>query len=425
MVLPEEVAARLLADAVYYRTTLRLVARDFFALNPQLGYLKPIVRVLTLNVARNYLLLDRVLGSLGYGPPSHSYRWMLARVLAYEAVFGKLKRGRVEKLAFKARVRAEDIIALKQRGMRPRDFVRGLGGLDRLSVLYSFPRWMVEELVEAEHENLPRLLEALNQNPTRWIRVAPWVDRRRLEKRLKSEGVTVKWDGDLNDVAMVVEGGEKLTRTRAYREGLYAVQDKASVLVSHVAKPQGLVAGDVTCGAAVKASHMAWLGARYVLGGDVKVGRLKEARHVVRRLKVDHVVDFFVGDARRPPIRELQVYLVDPPCTDLGRLQYEPEVKMWLTRSDLKLYQRTQKQILRSVVERASRGSTIVYSVCTLTASETVKIVKGVVGETGEAEIVRAEPMLGVKAKRLPEAQWMLPHLHKTQGFFIAKIVKL
>ena len=423
--MPEEVAARLLADAVYYRTTLRFVAREFFTANPQLDYLKPVVRVLTLNVARNYLLLDRVLESLGYGPPSHSYRWMLARVLAYEAIFGKLKRSRVEKLAPKAGVKAEDIIALKQRGAKPKDFVRGLGGLDRLSILYSFPRWMLEELAEAEHENLPRLLEALNRDPTRWIRVAPWVDRRALEKRLKSEGVVIEWDSDLNDVAMVVEGDDRLTQTKAYEEGLYTVQDKASALVSHVAKPQGLVAGDVTCGAAVKASHMAWLGARYVVGGDIKARRLEEAKRVIHRLRVDYLIDLFVGDARQPPLRGLQVYLVDPPCTDLGRLQYESEVKMWLTHGDLKVYQRIQKQILRSTVEMAPRGSTIVYSVCTLTASETVKIVKGVVGEVGEAEIVRAEPMLGVKAKRLPEAQWMLPHVHRTQGFFIAKIVKL
>ncbi|HIP65819.1 MAG TPA: RsmB/NOP family class I SAM-dependent RNA methyltransferase [Pyrodictium sp.] len=425
MVMPEEVAARLLADAVYYRTTLRIVARDFFSMNPQLDYLKPVVRVLTLNVARNYLLLDRILESLGYGPPSHSYRWMLARVLVYEAVLGKLKRSRVEKLAPKAGVKAEDIIALKQRGAKPKDFVRGLGGLDRLSILYSFPRWILEELAEAEHENLPKLLEALNQDPTRWIRVAPWVDRRALEKKLKGEGVIIKWDGDLNDVAMVVEGDDRLTQTRAYEEGLYTVQDKASVLVSHVAKPQGLVVGDVTCGAAVKASHMAWLGARYVLGGDVKARRLEEAKQLIRRLKVDHLIDLFVGDARQPPLRKLQVYLVDPPCTDIGRLQYEPEVKMWLTRGDLKVYQRIQKRILKSILESAPRGSTIVYSVCTLTASETIKVVKSVVREVGEAEIVRAEPMLGVKVKKLPEAQWMLPHIHKTQGFFIAKIVKL
>ncbi|ABM80616.1 RsmB/NOP family class I SAM-dependent RNA methyltransferase [Hyperthermus butylicus] len=423
MVLPEEVAARILAETVRRRASLRDVAVGFFSRNPELDYMKPIVRVLTLGVARHYLLLDRVLVSLGYGPPSHSQRWMLARVLVYEALSGKLKPTRARKLAEKAGLDPDKLLEL--RGADPREFVKGLSGLDRLSVLYSFPRWMLEELLEARIPDLPKLLEVLNSDPVRWIRIRPGVDRKWLAERLQEQGVVIEPDKDLPDVARIVKGASEATRTREYQEGLYTIQDKASTLVGWVASPRGRVAADPTAGAAIKASHMAWLGARYVVAGDVKPQRLQEAKRTLSRLGLGHIVDLAVGDARMPYWRKLDVVIVDPPCTDIGRLQYEPEVKLWLTRGDLHYYRRLQLRILASVAKSLPRGATIVYSVCTLTRSETVWVLRRLLETHPDVEIVEPEPVLGERPQGLPKAQRMLPHLHKTQGFFIAKLAKI
>jgi 16S rRNA (cytosine967-C5)-methyltransferase len=423
IVLPEEVAAVVLADAVYYRTSLRSIASDFFAQNPELEYMKPFVRYVTLRVARNFMLLDKALEWLGYGPPSHSRKWMLARVLAYEAMFGKLKRSRLDRLAPKAGLKPDDVVKL--RDVRPRDLVKGVGGLDRLSILYSFPRWMLEELAEAKVPELPRLLEALNQDPTRWIRVAPGVDRERLASSLKEQGVVIEWDRDLPDVGMVVEGASKATRTREYAEGVYVLQDKASALVSHVARPEGRVAVDVTGGGAVKATHMAWLGARYVVASDVKASRLREALRNRDRLNVGHLLDVAQADGRQPPLRGVDVILVDPPCTDIGRLQYEPEIKMWLTRGDLKFYRRLQVKLLEAAVEAARPGTVIVYSVCTLTRSETIWVLRRLLEGRHDVELTRPEPVLGEEPAQVRGSQRLYPHVHRTQGFFIAKMVKL
>ncbi len=424
MVMPEEVAARILSDAVYNRTSLRAAAEKFFGEHPDLDYMKPIVRVLTLNVARNYMLIDRALQQLGYGPPSHAYRWMLARVLAYEVFLGrKYKRSRLEKLAPKAGIAFEDLLKLQD--TTPRDVVKDLSGIERVSVLYSFPRWILEELLEAGVPDTPRLLEALNRDPVRWIRIAPGVNRERLRESLAAQGVLIEFDPVLPDAALILKGAERATKTREYSEGLYTLQDKASMLVSHLATPRAKTCGDVTAGAAVKASHLAWLGARYVVAGDVKVSRLYEAKRLINRLHVGHLVDVYAADARRTPLRGLDVVIVDPPCTDVGRLQYEPEVKMWITRGDLRFFQRLQYQILRRVAEWARPGTRIVYSVCTLTASETLKVVRRVLREVPELEEEEPRLQVGEKVKGLPSAQRLYPHKHLCQGFFIAVLRKV
>ena len=422
MVLPEEVAAYILAETVRRRTSMRSIASEFFERNPELDYMKPIVRVLTLGVARNFMLLDRILQSLGYGPPSHTRQWMLARTLTYEAVKGKLKPSRARKLAPKAKINVDDI--LKLRGSNTKEFLRGLHGIDRLSVEYSFPRWIIEELLEAGITDLPRLLAALNSDPTRWIRVNPSIRVEELAKLLRERGIEVEADSDLPDVARVIKGESLLTKTPEYARGLYVVQDKASALVGWVAETSGGIAVDPTAGAAIKASHLAWLGARYVVAGDIKPSRLGEARRHTRRLRIDHIADIVVGDARKPYWRHANTIIIDPPCTDIGRLQYEPEVKMWLTRGDLHYYRRLQLAMLTAAIEAAEPGTTIVYSVCTLTRSETIWVVRRALEKHPEAEIVTAEPVIGEKPKQLPQAQRMLPHVHSTQGFFIAKLVK-
>jgi 16S rRNA (cytosine967-C5)-methyltransferase len=422
MVLPEEIAAYILAETVRRRASMRSIAVEFFSRNPELDYMKPIVRVLTLGVARNYLLLDHILTSLGYGPPNNSRQWMLARVLVFEAVKGKIKPSRARKLADKAKLKVDDILRLK--GANPTDYVKGLQSIDRLSILYSFPRWIIEELMEARIPDLPKLLAALNSDPTRWIRVKPGVDRAKLAAELREEGVIIEPDRDLPDVAKVVDGASKLTRTRAYQQGLYVVQDKASALVGWVARAEGGIAVDPTAGAAVKASHLAWLDAKYVIAGDLKPQRLGEAKRNLNRLKLAHLIDLAVGDARSPYWRSATVVIVDPPCTDIGRLQYEPEVKMWLTRGDLHHFRRLQLSMLSAAIEYSQRGTVIVYSVCTLTRSETVWVLRRVLERYPEAEIVDPEPVIGERPPQLPKAQRMLPHKHGTQGFFIAKIVK-
>jgi len=283
----------------------------------------------------------------------------------------------------------------------------------------------VEELLEAEIPELPRLLEALNRDPVRWIRVKPGVDIGWLRERLRGQGVEIEPDRDLPDMARIVSGDSKATRTEEYQKGLYILQDKASALVSWVAGPQGRIAVDPTAGAGVKASHMAWLGARYVVAGDVKPERIGEAKRTLGRLAVGHLVDLVAGDARQPYLRGFGVADVDPPCSDVGRLQYEPEVKLWLTRGDIHYFRRLQLRIASAVVEAAPPGSTIVYSVCTLTRSETIWVIRRLLERHSDVELVEPEPVLGEKPRRLPRSQRLLPHLHATQGFFIAKLAKL
>ena len=82
-------------------------------------------------------------------------------------------------------------------------------------------------------------------------------------------------------------------------------------------------------------------------------------------------------------------------------------------------------RLLEAAIEAARPGSTIVYSVCTLTRSETIWVLRRILEARKDVEFVDPEPVVGERVQQVPGAQRLYPHLHQTQGFFIAKMVKL
>ncbi len=396
------------------RWSLSRAAGWFFSRNPGLSHFKPPVRVITLGVARNFILLDRALEHIGYGPPRNDLRWMLGRVMAFSLLFWRLKPSRVARGARRSGIGYRDLIKL--RDVSPRDLVKGLSEFDRLSVLYSMPKWMLAQLKAAEIPNLEELLRTLNRDPNRWLRVRLNAGRGRIEAALRDAGVMAEPDEQLPDVLKIIEAPGGLPRLLDRR--VVVLQDKASALVSHVLQPGGRRVGDLTGGAAIKASHMAWLGAKGVFSMDISVRRVfEEAAPNVKAMDVGSIVDLAVGDVKKPPIRGLDAVLVDPPCTDLGRLQFNPEIKMWLKPRDLRVMSGLQLGMMKAA-SGASR--TLVYSVCTLTYSETIRNAR-IASEEFGLEPIEAQPIVGERPPGFPKAQRMLPHIHGTQGFFIAK----
>ena len=157
-----------------------------------------------------------------------------------------------------------------------------------------------------------------------------------------------------------------------------------------------------------------------MLAGDVTAVELNEARareleETARRLGTAdvHVV---VADARSLPF-ELAGFdraLVDAPCSGLGVLNRRPDLR-WRAEPLPKL----QLELLRAAAKRVRPGGTIVYSVCTLNADDS----EAVVDASGlEVDPMLAEEWPRFRHPRRPEFLQTLPHVHRTAGFFVARL---
>jgi 16S rRNA (cytosine967-C5)-methyltransferase len=215
--------------------------------------------------------------------------------------------------------------------------------------------------------------------------------------------------------------GERLDLPGAYRvpridptalaEGRIFPQSVASQLVGIVvgARP-GERMLDACAAPGAKATQLAG----EVVAVEKHPGRARELEENVRRLGRPDVT-VVNADALDLPA-ELSGFdraLVDAPCSGLGVLAQRPDLR-WRARP----IPDVQVELLRAAAKRVRPGGTVVYSVCTINADENEAVV--------EASGLEPEP-LGPEwpqyaHPKRPEFLLTLPHVHRTSGFFIARL---
>ncbi|RLG84346.1 MAG: RsmB/NOP family class I SAM-dependent RNA methyltransferase [Thermoprotei archaeon] len=420
---PEIAAAIILNRVEIEKRALRDVAMEFFEEHSSLDYLKPIVRVLTLNTLRNYMFIDYLLEITGYRGGYRGMKKWLLRIITYELISGKKpKLSRINKIIDKLSLSSSFVNDIKS--LDPESIRRKLVKVNRIDIAYSMPKWIVSLLRKARIPNLEKFLESLLRDPVTWIRASTHrINVDALSKLLSNEGFSVKKDNVLPDCLKVLKGDRgKLAKVKLYELGYYVIQDKASILVGHIVKPEDKVVLDLTCGAGLKTTHFAQLGAKKVIAQDILYNKLVDASNLASRLGLDNKILFIVADSSvfivHRDVKDVDIFVIDPPCSGIGRMALQPELKIHLTPNDIKRYTRLQYRLLESVIKRARRGAKILYSTCTVTIEENEDLVKFFEKE-GFVEILDQKPFIGSKSFYDPRIQRLYPHLHGTQGFTI------
>lgn len=120
-----------------------------------------------------------------------------------------------------------------------------------------------------------------------------------------------------------------------------------------------------------KATVLAATGAR-VIAADLRPGRLSLVRSNVERLGLQ--LPLVLADATRPPLApgRLDSVLIDAPCSGLGALRRRPDARWRMDPSSVVELAHLQRRILDAAAPLVRPGGRLVYSVCTLTAAESV-----------------------------------------------------
>ena len=150
------------------------------------------------------------------------------------------------------------------------------------------------------------------------------------------------------------------------------VQDLASQwVVDAVGATAGELVLDVCAGPGGKATGLAATGAR-VIGVDVSPTRAGLVADNSRACGVS--IGVAVSDARSPGLVEASFdrVLVDAPCSGLGALRRRPDARWRIAESDVSDLVTLQAEILAASARLVKPGGVLVYSVCTITAEESI-----------------------------------------------------
>ncbi len=216
-------------------------------------------------------------------------------------------------------------------------------------------------------------------------------------------------------LAAMDEPAEAVERPDGY------VQDRASQLVvAAMGAGPGERVADVCAGPGGKATLLAGSGA-VVLASDVRPGRAGLVAGAAQRTGTADRVLVASADGRRPPWRpgSLDRVLVDAPCSGLGVLRRRPDARWRVEPDAIGRLAALQRDLLDAAVALLRRGGTVTYSVCTMTAEETVGV---------DAWLADAHPSL--EALPPPGDPWrpsgrgalLLPQAASTDGMFLLQL---
>lgn len=210
------------------------------------------------------------------------------------------------------------------------------------------------------------------------------------------------------------EPAERVVRTSRLREGAFWPQSRGSQLAgAAVGVHHGERVLDLCAAPGGKATQLAETAAE-VVAVEKHPGRARELEENAARMGAENLT-VVCADALDLP-RELTGFdrvLVDAPCSGLGVLNSRPDLR-WRAEPLPEL----QLALLRTAVERVKPGGSVTYSVCTLNRAENEEIVDAV----GAALDDLGGGWPEFRHPRRPEFLQTLPHLHRTSGFFIARL---
>jgi 16S rRNA (cytosine967-C5)-methyltransferase len=205
-----------------------------------------------------------------------------------------------------------------------------------------------------------------------------------LAASLAAEGVQTepaRWAPD----ALVIVSGRAM-QTGCFASGQFLVQDEASQLVALAA---GVAPGERvldTCAApGGKASAMAAsAGATgQLIAVDLRPKRVALLRETLARAGAERA-GIVRADARRAlPFRPVfDAVVVDAPCSGLGTIRRDPDVKWRRAESGLAAFAAAQQDLLRQAVEAVRPGGRLLYATCSSEPEENEQVVDRLLTES-------------------------------------------
>ena len=306
--------------------------------------------------------------------------------------------------------------------------------LDYLSITLSHPRWLVERWLDrhgfaiaaawARFNNTPAPL-TLRVNRLK-IRAGDLVDA------LAAHAVIVRPTRYASD-GFVVTRGNPLTTPLADR-GWFIVQDEASQLVAALARVQP---GDRVLDACASPGGKtlalaAMMGNRGLLvATDLRDQRLDLLRQTVTRCAATSV-RLVQMDLREPlPFGErFDCVFVDAPCSGLGTIRRDPEIRWRRTETDLDRLARLQLAMLDRAAGGVRPGGRLIYATCSSEPEENERVVEQFLAAHGEFRLLRAgsgrDEALPALESVVDQSGYLRtdPHAHGLEAFFGALLAR-
>ncbi|MFO1328230.1 MAG: RsmB/NOP family class I SAM-dependent RNA methyltransferase [Rubrivivax sp.] len=300
---------------------------------------------------------------------------------------------------------------------------------------HNLPDWLAGALREQlpEDEFWP-LVQALAEPAPLDLRVNTLKSRRDdVRQALADAGIAAE-PTPHSPWGLRVQGKPALNKAEAFTSGAVEVQDEGSQLLALLLDPKrGEMVVDFCAGAGGKTlalgAAMRNTGRLYAF--DVSGHRLDALKPRLARSGLSNVHPAQIAHERDDRVRRLSGkidrVLVDAPCSGLGTLRRNPDLKWRQSPASVAELAVKQQAILAAAARLLKPGGRLVYATCSLLRAENQQVAQAFEAEHGRdfAPLPAAEALAAAHVAdpgTLVDGPWLRlwPHRHHTDGFFAA-----
>lgn len=296
-----------------------------------------------------------------------------------------------------------------------------------LGITHSHPDWLVRRWLQRYgFDNTERWVQFNNATPPLTLRANRLrTTRDDVRRVLDDEGVETE-PAPIAPDGLIVTSGNPLRRPA---DGLFFVQDEASQLVALAAGAQpGERVLDLCASPGGKTTAMAAdMGDRgLIVASDVRPRRMRLLHETVRLSGSRHTQ--IVQIPGRGPLPFADVFdcvLVDAPCSGLGTVRRDPDIRWRRREEELTTLARDQEDLLSRAALTVAPGGRLVYATCSSEPEENEHVVDHFIdAHPGfDATSLSPHPVLGRFADRRGMFR-TLPFAHGLEAFFAAVLVR-
>lgn len=312
---------------------------------------------------------------------------------------------------------------------RPESGTDREAALAYLGITHSHPEWLVARWLDRHGFDATEAWVRFNNDTPRLTLRANTLraGREDLARALADQGIQTEPTPYAPDGLIVTAGNPLRTPTT----GSFLVQDEASQLVALAVAPRpGERVLDLCASPGGKsvamAAAMKETGA--LVACDVRARRVALLRETIRSSGAARVWPVHVaasGDLPFAPVFDR--VLVDAPCSGLGTIRRDPDIRWRRHEADLAVCARNQLALLRRAADVLSRGGRLVYATCSSEPDENEDVVDAFLAGRQDFAVIDLRSDGSPLVAPFLDARGMMhtrPFAHGLEAFFAAALVR-
>lgn len=298
-----------------------------------------------------------------------------------------------------------------------------------ISITTSHPRWLVKRWVKRfGYKEALELAEANNKMPPLILR-AKDEDYRDMMLQVFAEKIEA-YPTAFSPVGIVLKESPLTISSELLTYKLF-VQDEAAQLVTYLLNPlpdERIL--DACAAPGGKTTHIAQLmkdsGETMAVESEEK--RIKQLQENVSRLGLKSI-KIVHGDVKLVNIGQFDKILLDAPCSSIGVVRRNLDVKYRHSEKDLCRFKENQIGILNAVSRFLKTEGVMVYSVCSTEPEEGEEVVNEFLHNNPNFSIIKGDYGFLSHFESLDEDGHLFyrtyPHRHEIDGFFAVRLKKI